>query len=137
MMRHWNLVFLRYCDGISFSGTAGNVTHPDGTSLHFGGTAIWEAALTDMMVHLGLKGATDVIVGGCSAGALASLMYCDWYGDRIRSESTTAHYSVNVGALLGCRRLGSGASKHGISLADDGRYRTASARTACTVHGTR
>jgi O-palmitoleoyl-L-serine hydrolase len=99
MMRHWNLVFLRYCDGFSFSGTAGNVTHPDGTTLHFGGTAIREAALTDMMVHLGLKGATDVIIGGCSAGALASLMYCDWYGDRIRSESTTAHNSVKVACI--------------------------------------
>lgn len=72
---NWNKVKIRYCDGASLSG------HPEsefknGTELFFRGQPIWEA-LMDELFSIGLSSARQVVLTGCSAGGLATLIHCD------------------------------------------------------------
>ncbi|KAM0921403.1 hypothetical protein ACQ4PT_006879 [Festuca glaucescens] len=77
---NWNIVFLRYCDGASFSGDAeGN--DQDGSELFFRGLRIWEAVIDDLMKK-GLANAKQALLSGCSSGGLATLLQCDDFSAR-------------------------------------------------------
>ncbi|CAM0912391.1 unnamed protein product [Alopecurus aequalis] len=77
---NWNIVFVRYCDGASFSGdTEGE--DQDGTKLFFRGLRIWEA-LMDELMEKGLASATQTLLAGCSSGGLATLLHCDDFSAR-------------------------------------------------------
>ena len=80
----WNYAFLHYCDGYSFVSDApavpvGNVT------VHFRGHAISQAMRADMLIAKGMGAATDVVVGGCSAGGMAVFLQCDAWADSIHA----------------------------------------------------
>lgn len=79
MMYNWNMVFMRYCDGGSFSGNNATVTTYKGKKLYFRGMLILDAMLKDLLENRGLDKATDVVVSGCSAGGLASWLHTDKY----------------------------------------------------------
>lgn len=71
-MHNWNAVFLRYCDGGSFSGSNATVTNYGGDPtkpLWFRGKHVLKADMNDLLANRGLAKATDVVVSGCSAGA--------------------------------------------------------------------
>ncbi|KAM0921406.1 hypothetical protein ACQ4PT_006881 [Festuca glaucescens] len=77
---NWNIVFVRYCDGASFSGDAeGN--DQDGSKLFFRGLRIWEAVIDDLMKK-GLANAKQALLSGCSSGGLATLLHCDDFSAR-------------------------------------------------------
>ena len=70
-MHNWNAVFLRYCDGGSFSGSNATVTNYGGDPtkpLWFRGKHVLKADMNDLLANRGLAKATDVVVSGCSAG---------------------------------------------------------------------
>ena len=80
-MKNWNYVFIRYCDGWSF---AGNVEEPQtatitnhttkvtsNVTVWLRGRAILDAVITDLITVRGMQTATNVVVGGCSAGGMA------------------------------------------------------------------
>ncbi|WVZ72015.1 hypothetical protein U9M48_020540 [Paspalum notatum var. saurae] len=79
----WNRVFVRYCDGASFSGDS-QLHEGDGqingnsSTLFFRGQRIWEAVLEELM-HKGLAQSkqASALLTGCSAGGLATLLHCD------------------------------------------------------------
>lgn len=95
MMHDWNIVYMHYCDGGAWtSNLAGNVTYngtawlsdsapevavnvPTGTTLHFRGYANKMSILKDLEQNYGLLDATDIVVGGQSAGAFAAYAYLD------------------------------------------------------------
>jgi hypothetical protein len=82
-MWNWNYAFLHYCDGYSFISDkpavqVGNVT------VHFRGHAISQAMRQDLLLEKGMAQATDVVVGGCSAGGMAVFLQCDAWADSIR-----------------------------------------------------
>lgn len=82
---NWNLAYLMYCDGASFSG---NVTKPvvyKGTTLYFRGIRIVQAALEDLATR-GLDEASDVIVTGCSAGGHATYLHADYIREFLPSN---------------------------------------------------
>eukprot|EP01087_Luapelamoeba_hula_P011291 TRINITY_DN3051_c0_g1_i1.p1 TRINITY_DN3051_c0_g1~~TRINITY_DN3051_c0_g1_i1.p1 ORF type:complete len:391 (+),score=62.63 TRINITY_DN3051_c0_g1_i1:29-1174(+) len=88
LMYNWNMVYMKYCDGGSFSG---NATAPfkignTDVTLHFRGTAI-RTAMRDHLLARGLSKATDVVVSGCSAGGLATFLHADWW----RAAVPSAH----------------------------------------------
>mmetsp|Transcript_22752 Transcript_22752/g.72023 ORF Transcript_22752/g.72023 Transcript_22752/m.72023 type:complete len:649 (-) Transcript_22752:46-1992(-) len=56
----WHAVYLRYCDGASFADAAG--------------VASLRAILRTLLA-LGLSAATDIVVSGCSAGAVAAALH--------------------------------------------------------------
>ena len=68
----WHKVFIMYCDGSSFTGDVEDPIAYNGTLLYFRGARV-RAAVLDTLVELGLGSATDVIVKGCSAGAVAAV----------------------------------------------------------------
>lgn len=96
---NWNIAFLRYCDGSSFSGgREGTVTVGD-RELHFRGFAILNAMIDDLLAHRGLQGSTDVVVSGCSAGGLATFLHLDYWAERIhsvRAPHVRAHLQARV-----------------------------------------
>ena len=61
-----------------------------GKTVHFRGFQILKAVLEALM-SMGMKRATDVILTGCSAGGLASLIHADYVRDTLPSG---VRYSV-------------------------------------------
>ena len=72
----WSKVYLGYCDGASFSGY---MVEPliinSTTSLYFRGKRILEAIVSELVPLT--KGATDIIIKGCSAGGVSVFLNAD------------------------------------------------------------
>lgn len=81
----WNRVFVRYCDGASFSGDSQREAGPGNGTLFFRGLRIWEAVLDELM-HKGLAHSKQALLTGCSAGGLATLLHCDDFRARFPPE---------------------------------------------------
>jgi len=76
LMKDWTFVYLPYCDGGSFTGdaTSGN--------LYFQGLKIRQATSASLKATVGFDKATDIVVGGCSAGGLAAYLHVDWWASQ-------------------------------------------------------
>lgn len=91
---NWNRVFVRYCDGGSFSGNVASgvqVTGSDGQmhTLFYRGQSIWEAAIDDLLSK-GMMNAAKAIHSGDSAGSLAAFFHCNSFRDKIPTGSQVA-----------------------------------------------
>eukprot|EP00563_Minutocellus_polymorphus_P016520 CAMPEP_0181058724 /NCGR_PEP_ID=MMETSP1070-20121207/20983_1 /TAXON_ID=265543 /ORGANISM="Minutocellus polymorphus, Strain NH13" /LENGTH=287 /DNA_ID=CAMNT_0023138317 /DNA_START=418 /DNA_END=1277 /DNA_ORIENTATION=- len=87
----WNKVYIRYCDGSSFTSNRQDPVEVDGVLLHMRGIDIIDAVMEDLSSgDKGLDTATDVIIGGCSAGGLAALLHCDQWAGHIKGQSPDA-----------------------------------------------
>jgi hypothetical protein len=73
---NWNVVYLMYCDGGSFSGYREEPIVVGGTKLYIRGKPILLAIIQHLLQN-GMKDATDVILTGCSAGGLATYLHAD------------------------------------------------------------
>ena len=73
LMSKWTYVFLPYCDGASFAGDTAS------GGLHSRGLRIRQAVVAELRHSVGFGAATDVVIGGCSAGAAAVYMHLDWF----------------------------------------------------------
>ncbi|XP_076892695.1 pectin acetylesterase 7-like [Bidens hawaiensis] len=71
---NWNRVYMRYCDGSSFTGDVEEVDHAN--ELYFRGARVFNA-IVEKLMSLGMKDAQNVLFSGCSAGGLASILLCD------------------------------------------------------------
>lgn len=71
---NFNLAFVNYCDGGSFSGDAQD--DYNGTTLYFKGAKIRRAVVTDLMTRFGMHRATDIVISGSSAGGKANHLAC-------------------------------------------------------------
>ncbi|KAJ0620428.1 putative pectinacetylesterase/NOTUM [Helianthus annuus] len=71
---NWNRVYMRYCDGASFTGDVEEVDHDN--NLYFRGARVFDAIVEELM-SIGMKDAQNVLLSGCSAGGLASIVNCD------------------------------------------------------------
>ena len=87
MMYNWNKVFMKYCDGGSFSGNNDTVQPYKGATLHWRGKRIREAAYAELMANHGLKDATDAVISGCSAGGLATFLHTDQWCDALAEDA--------------------------------------------------
>jgi len=90
LMYNWNHVFMRYCDGGSFSGNNDTVATYKGAKLHWRGKRVREAIAQDLMENRELKKASDLIVSGCSAGGLATFLHTDQWCDMLRAANPKA-----------------------------------------------
>lgn len=87
LMHNWNMVYFKYCDGGSFSGSNSSSTPSGfGTNLHWRGKHVLNGGITDMLRFRGLDKASEVVVSGCSAGGLATFLHCDHFADRLHHE---------------------------------------------------
>lgn len=73
----WTLVYLPYCDGMSWSGNL----MVEG--LHFRGRAILDAIIADVKKTTGIKSADTVVISGGSAGASAVLWHSDYITEQL------------------------------------------------------
>ena len=83
-------VMLVYCDGAYFAGNAAASVRVGGETLHFKGKAILDAALADLASRHGLGTATDVVLGGCSAGGIAVFAHVDYVSRALETLSPSA-----------------------------------------------
>ncbi|WZN61152.1 pectin acetylesterase [Chloropicon roscoffensis] len=83
----WNIVNVGYCDGASFSG---NVTDPvvvDGKKIYFRGARILDQVMRHVKEKQGLSG--DVILSGCSAGGLTTILHADKVAAQLSDVTTS------------------------------------------------
>jgi hypothetical protein len=103
LMWNWNVVYLFYCGGGSWTGSRSSPYRGDShTPLHFHGKQIRSGVQSMLMQRLGLDRATDVVVSGASAGALAVYLTVDLWCDAVRATSPGAT------CVAGLRRPGQG-----------------------------
>jgi len=88
----WNHVMFAYCDGASFTGTADDPIEVEGDKIYFRGLHNLEATIEDLIKKHGLNKATQVLLSGCSAGGLASLIHADRIAELL--PNTVQRYKV-------------------------------------------
>ena len=97
-MRNWNFVFIRYCDGWSFSSFLNapfntTITNASGSfpiQLHMRGLAVLAAVQQELLAQRGMGAASMVVVGGCSAGGMAVYLHCDRWAAAIAAANPAA-----------------------------------------------
>jgi len=73
----WNHAFFPYCDGASFSGDRDKPVMFRERLLFFRGHRVMLSIINDLLKNKGLDKATDVLVAGDSAGAIATFLHVD------------------------------------------------------------
>lgn len=73
LLSSFTIAYVRYCDGGYYSGDRASPVAHNGSRLHFRGRRVLEAVFADLR----LDEAAEVIVGGCSAGAIHVLAHLD------------------------------------------------------------
>ena len=81
----FNYVFVKYCDGNSFSGDRTEPIVVDGTHLWSRGHRIVDAVIDTLYEQYGLGAAENLLVSGCSAGGLAAYLHADYVNERVRA----------------------------------------------------
>jgi len=88
MMYNWNVAYMKYCDGGSFSGDNSTVSNFQGNSLYFRGRRNLDAMITDLLTNRGLNVSDIAVISGCSAGGLATFLHVDYYRERLAPFTT-------------------------------------------------
>eukprot|EP01084_Bolivina_argentea_P105426 188781_1 len=78
---NWNVVLVKYCDGSSYNSNNETTVTVGDLTLHFRGWRILNGLFKQLQAEYKLKSATDVVVGGCSAGGLNLYMHIDYIGN--------------------------------------------------------
>jgi len=79
LLAGWTLVYLPYCDGGSFTGDANGTAPGSGAPLFYEGLKIRAGVVAELTASFGYDRATDVVVGGGSAGGIAAYLHADFY----------------------------------------------------------
>lgn len=77
MMWNWTKVFLPYCDGGSLIGNLNDPVVVGADTIYYRGARIREAVQDYLLTHAGLSAASEVVLAGGSAGALATYLHAD------------------------------------------------------------
>mmetsp|Transcript_14297 Transcript_14297/g.33918 ORF Transcript_14297/g.33918 Transcript_14297/m.33918 type:complete len:383 (+) Transcript_14297:67-1215(+) len=91
LMHNWNHVFVRYCDGGYYSGDLLEPKIVDGKELFYRGKYITEALFKDLAPKL--TAATDIVVSGCSAGAMRIYAHLDAMRTMLPSTARVVGYA--------------------------------------------
>jgi hypothetical protein len=92
----WNAVFMRYCDGMSFAANRSEPFIPEnpkfpGQVIWFRGLEILHSTFHSLATKEGLGESTDVILGGASAGGLATYLHADTVTDLVHAANVAAN----------------------------------------------
>jgi len=91
LMHDWNHVFIRYCDGGYYSGDLLEPKIVDGKELFYRGKYITEAIFKDLAPKLAT--ATDIVMSGCSAGAMRLYGHLDALRAMVPSTARVVGYA--------------------------------------------
>jgi hypothetical protein len=75
------MLHLNYADGASFAGHRDEPINVSGTPIYFRGRDILDAALKSFVFDEGMADAEVVILKGCSAGGLATILHLDYVAE--------------------------------------------------------
>jgi hypothetical protein len=91
-MYNWNHVWIKYCDGNSFTGDNESTTVAGNTTLFWRGSRILDAVIDSLMDSnvAALSKATEVVVGGGSAGGLATFIHCDRWANALKAKGSVS-----------------------------------------------
>ena len=92
----FNLVYMKYCDGNSFSGNLDSPLVVNGTSLYFRGNSVREAVLDHLLKTTNIANATKIVQTGCSAGGLAAFLHADSHAEWINKNLPSVVSFVNI-----------------------------------------
>jgi len=87
LLYNWNVVYIKYCDGGFYTGNNATAADFNGHKLYFRGVSILAAINEDLMANKGLAQATDVVVGGCSAGGVGTYTRLDWWREHLPQKA--------------------------------------------------
>ena len=76
-MYDWNLVFIPYCDGASFTGDVAEPVTVDGKKIYFRGFRILKAVFNALLNEEGMNKAENIYLWGTSAGGLSVFQHAD------------------------------------------------------------
>ncbi|KAK1394694.1 Pectin acetylesterase [Heracleum sosnowskyi] len=98
---NWHRVFVRYCDGASFTG---NRVDP-ANKLHYKGAKVFSAVVKDLLGK-GMSNATNALISGCSAGGLSAILNCDKFRSFLPTHTNVkcasdAGYFLHVKDIFG------------------------------------
>ncbi|XP_074330622.1 pectin acetylesterase 7-like isoform X2 [Apium graveolens] len=98
---NWNRVFVRYCDGASFTGNSYDPVN----KLHYKGAKVFSAIVKDLLGK-GMRNATNALLTGCSAGGLSAILNCDKFRSFLPRHtnvkcSSDAGYFLHVKDVFG------------------------------------
>jgi len=79
----WNVAYLPYCDGSSFSGNRSEPVQFKGSLLYFRGLRILDSTIAELLSDTNLKEASHVIFSGTSAGGLAVMLHADFVRSKL------------------------------------------------------
>eukprot|EP00026_Physarum_polycephalum_P009288 Phypoly_transcript_09406.p1 GENE.Phypoly_transcript_09406~~Phypoly_transcript_09406.p1 ORF type:complete len:416 (+),score=52.69 Phypoly_transcript_09406:120-1367(+) len=85
---NWTLAWLFYCDGSSFTSYRPDTVKYHDKELYFRGHNNLLATAADLLKTKGLGEATDVIIGGSSAGGLATYIHVDEWASLLPNATT-------------------------------------------------
>eukprot|EP01102_Stenamoeba_stenopodia_P020799 TRINITY_DN823_c0_g1_i2.p1 TRINITY_DN823_c0_g1~~TRINITY_DN823_c0_g1_i2.p1 ORF type:complete len:355 (+),score=96.32 TRINITY_DN823_c0_g1_i2:357-1421(+) len=75
---NWNMAYFIYCDGGSFSGNVDGPVTVGNSTIYYRGHAVLTALVEDLLNNQGLSSAESVLIGGCSAGGLSTILHADY-----------------------------------------------------------
>lgn len=93
LLAPFTAVYVRYCDGGYYSGERHTPVQTKGKLLHFNGRWVTEALFADLATRHGLHQATDVVFGGCSAGAIHLFAHLDQLAAKLSSHTRVAAFA--------------------------------------------
>lgn len=80
---NWNVAYLPYCDGSSFSGNRSDPVQVEGSLLYFRGFRILDSTISELLSDTDLKEASHVVFSGTSAGGLAVMLHADYVRSKL------------------------------------------------------
>jgi len=79
----WNLVWVVYCDGASFTGNLEKpITTKSGQTIYLRGKRVLNAIINDLLYNRGFQFAESVILTGSSAGSMAAIFQADYIASK-------------------------------------------------------
>lgn len=88
----WNKFVIKYCDGGRHQSYMENPINVNGKNLYFRGHSNVVAALNFVAKLVPLELTTDFVLQGCSAGALATFAWADYFMDFVHNTNPKINY---------------------------------------------
>ena len=106
---NWNMVFVIYCDGSSFTGMREKPIYFKDKPVYFRGKVILEAIIEDLLSR-GIRDASDVLLSGSSAGSLAVLIHADFIKSKLNQKTrvralSDSGYFLDIKNQYGKRKI--------------------------------
>ena len=116
----WSFVYMKYCDGDSFSGAREGTVTFNGKALSFRGHYVLEAVFDSLAANVmqapsPWASATDVVLSGCSAGGLSTFLHTQFVHDTYLPAGANFHSvggaALSVRAVCGAGTRGGGGAR--------------------------